>query len=220
MIDHELDLVGTAFADLRLDGDARDVIARGRTLRRRRKTVPALATAGILAASLSLAAITQPSQSSAGTHALGYNGSVVNVDEAGFSVHTDAANGTVTVDIKQLFNASELRTVLAKAGIPAAFHDLTTTNHELTTTKDAASNSLPCDWTGATRLPADQADQVYGIPVGHGPAVFTIHPAKMPAGSVLAFAYARMTSPNGAQTLAMEVAPALLSGEPTGCVAN
>lgn len=219
MINQELDLVGTAFADLRLDGDARDVIARGRTLRRRRKAVPALATAGILAASLSLAAITQPSQSSAGTHALGYNGAVVNVDEASFSVHTDAANGTVTVTIKQLFNASELRTILAKAGIPAAFHELTTTNHELTTKKDVSS-SLPCDWTGATRLPADQADQVYGIPVGHGPAVFTIHPAKMPAGSVLAFAYAQITSPNGARPLAMGVALSLLSGEPTGCAAN
>jgi hypothetical protein len=219
MIDQELDLVGTAFADVHLDGDARDVISRGRTLRRRRKALPALATAGIVAVSLSLAVATQSSPSAQGAHALGYNGSVVNVDEAGFSVHTDAANGTVTVNIKQLFNASELRTILAKAGIPAAFHELSTTNPELTTKKDVSS-SAPCNWTGAARLPVSQADQVYGIPVGHGPAAFTIHPAKMPAGSVLAFAYEQITSVNGAQTLAMGVAPALLSGEPTGCVAQ
>src|SRR5262249_46159995 len=55
MNDQELDLVGTAFTDVHLDRDAHDVISRGRTLRRRRRAVPALATAGVLAVSLSLA---------------------------------------------------------------------------------------------------------------------------------------------------------------------
>ena len=41
MIDQDLELVGTAFADVHLDGDADKVMARGRALRRRRKAVPA-----------------------------------------------------------------------------------------------------------------------------------------------------------------------------------
>jgi len=213
MIDQELEVVGRAFPDLRLHADTRDVINRGRTLRRRRKAVPVLATAGILAVSLSLAATAQSSRSAAGTQALDYHGSVVNVDEAGFSVHTDAAHGTVVVTLKQLFDASELRAVLAKAGIPAAFH-------ELASAKDVATASSPCDWTGTATLPSNLTDQVLDTTAGHDPTVFTIHPARMPAGSVLAFAYAQLTSSNGGKPSGMGVAASLLSGEPTGCVAN
>jgi hypothetical protein len=206
MIDQELDLVGTAFADVHLDGDARDVISRGRTLRRRRKAVPVLATAGILAASLSLAAVTQSSPSA---HTLGYQGAVVNVDEAGFSIHTDAKTGEVTVTLRQLFDETELKALLAKAGVRTAFHS--TTLHANT----VITPSLPCTWTGASVI---DPENVIGQPHQDGDGtVITIYPSKMPAGSVLGFSY--LTMGNGTETT-RGIAPRLLSGEPTGCVVS
>ena len=206
MNDQEFDLVGTAFADVRLDGDARAVISRGRTLRRRRRTIPALATAGILAASLSLAATTR---SSPGAHALDYHGTVVNVDEAGFSIHTDATTGEVTVTLRQLFDETELQALLTKAGVRTAVHN---------TTLPAGTPVTPhsaCTWTGARVL--DRGD-VIGSPHQDGnETVITIYPSKMPAGSVLGLAYGTI---GAGDTAAKSVRATLLSGEPTGCATN
>jgi hypothetical protein len=208
MIDQELDLVGTAFTEVRLSGDAGEVISRGRTLRRRRKAVPALATAGILAASLSFALVTK---SSPGTHALGYHGAVVNVDEAGFSIHTDAKTGEVTVTFLQLFNETEVKALLAKAGVPTTFYDITLPS----TTRISAQG--PCQWTGARVLDGggiiDQPHQ------DGGAAVITIYPSKMPAGSVLGFRYGTFMGTDG-KVAFRSVGTSLLSGEPTGCVAD
>jgi RNA polymerase sigma-70 factor (ECF subfamily) len=55
------DEVGSAFSDVHLDRDTEDVIGRGRALRRRRRTMPALAAAAVLAFSLSLTAVTAQS---------------------------------------------------------------------------------------------------------------------------------------------------------------
>lgn len=210
MIDQELDLVGTAFADVRLDGDARDVISRGRTLRRRRKAVPVLATAGILAASLSLAAVTQSSPASVGSHALSYNGSVVNVDEAGFSIHTDVQTGTVTVTVRQLFDQAELEALLAKAGVRAVFHTST-----LTAASDIKRSAI-CTWTGVRTLPS--AGVVSQQKLGGS---ITISPANMPAESVLGIQYLTIEPVSGGPGRAEGVVePTLLSGEPTGCVSQ
>jgi hypothetical protein len=209
MIDQDLEQVGTAFADVHLDRGADEVISRGRTLRRRRKAIPALATAGILAASLSLAAVTQSSPSSAGSHALGYSGTIVNVDEAGFSIHTDAKTGEVTVTLRQLFNESQVKALLAKAGVRAAFHN---------TTQPASAPATPygaCTWTGARTLESGSAiSEPYK---GGSDLVIAIYPSKMPAGSVLGFLYGTIGS---GKAVGHSVGWTLLSGEPTGCVAS
>jgi hypothetical protein len=207
MIDQDLELVGTAFADVHLDGDARDVISRGRTLRRRRKTVPALATAGILAASLSLAAVTQSSPS---THTLGYHSAVVNVDEAGFSIHTDAQTGEVTVTLRQLFNEAEVRALLAKAGVRAAFRNTTQPKSAPATSYGA------CTWTGARTLDPGTAVSEPSDKAGSD-MVIEIYPSKMPADSVLGLLYGTIGT---GKAVGHSVGWTLLSSEPTGCVAN
>ena len=199
-----LDLVGAAFAVVHLDRAAHDVIGRGRTLRRRRKAIPALATAGILAAALSLAAVTQPHGASAG-QSLAYNGAVVNVDEAGFSVHTDVKTGQVTVTLRQLGNEAQLKAILAKAGVRTAYYNAALPYDY---------GRSPCTWAGARTL---DPGSVIGGPHQDGPdTVITIYPSKMPAGSVLGLRYFTIIDKPG---LSM-VGATLLSGEPTGCTTS
>jgi hypothetical protein len=193
------DELSPAFAGVRLDRDVSNVIRRGRTLRRRWKTMPALAAAGVLAFSLSLAAVTTPSHSPT-------RGVLVNVDEAGFSVHTDAQTGTVTVALRQLFDEAQLKAILAEAGVHTVFH---------TAASSRASFMPPCTWTGVHQ---SDANDVVGPPhVVDNEAVLTIYPSKMPAGSVLGFSLYTLTGSNG-KVNGMMVTPTLLSGEPTGCV--
>ncbi|MFC1403429.1 MULTISPECIES: hypothetical protein [Streptacidiphilus] len=205
-------LVGSAFDEGRRGREVQDVLARGRALRRRRRAMPALGALGVAAASVSLVvALTGPngagSTAGAGSgQSLTADGAVVNVDEAGFSVHTDAKTGEVTVTLHQLFDESELQALLAKAGVPTAFHN---------TTLPAGTPVSPhaaCTWTGAQVLhPGD----VISSPRQDGnDAVITIDPSKMPARSVLGLAYATIGQGN---TAARAIRTTLLSGEPTGC---
>ena len=189
------DEVGTAFADVHLEHGAEDAIKRGRTLRRRRRTVPALAAAGVLAFSLSLAAVTQ-------THTPS-NGAVVNVDEAAFSVHTDTKTGVVTVTIRELFDQNQLRQLLAKAGIPAVFGQVKAS--------ESAKAKSPCMWTGASNL--DPNNVLVMRETSNGNA-FEIHRSAMPPGSVLGFAYLAPVSPRGKASFG--VSAELLSNKPTG----
>jgi hypothetical protein len=121
-------LLGGAFDEGRRGRAADQVLARGRRLRRRKRAAPALGAFGVVADSAGLAlALTGPSASAgpagAGSgHALSSNGTVVNVDEASFSVHTDAKTGVVTVTLRQMFDEGELEAVLAKAGVRAIFN--------------------------------------------------------------------------------------------------
>ena len=217
MIDQDLDLVGTAFADVRLDGDAHDVISRGRTLRRRRKAIPALATAGILAASLSLAVVTQSSPPAAGSQALGYHGAVVNVDEAGFSIHTDVKTGGVTLRLSQIFDEAAVKALLAKAGVPAVFHNavLSASLGAMPAKSVGATPVNECTWTGVRTL--DSGDVVSILHPDSTDMALTIYPAKMPADSVIGLQYATIGTA-GKVEAGFVSAPTLLSGEPTGCV--
>jgi hypothetical protein len=216
--------LGTAFADVRLDRGAGEVMARGRALRRRRKAVPALAAVGILAAALSLAAVTRSAPSAAGPHTLGYHGAVVNVDEAGFSIHTDPRTGAVTVTTFQLFDGAEMKALLAKAGVPAAFHNIT---YPAGTSVWWNEGGLPdtglpkgaivepemlCKWTGVSTL---DSGNIISQPTQDGAVVVTtIYPSRMPAGSVLGIRY--VTVGTAESNL---ISTTLLSGQPTGCVA-
>ncbi|HET9170802.1 MAG TPA: hypothetical protein VFN97_15300 [Actinospica sp.] len=193
------DEVGAAFADVRLDRGPDDVIRRGRTLRRRRRAMPALAAAGVLAFSLSLAAVTVHSHSSS-------RAALVNVDEAAFSVHTDASSGVVTITIREFFDENEFKQILARAGITAVFHD---ENVIVTKADGGELVSGMCDWVGAKRV-TTAGEMTYGTE--NGVMALRITPSRMPHGSVLAFVY---DTPNIGPRF---IGPELLSNTPTGCV--
>ncbi|HTJ67041.1 MAG TPA: hypothetical protein VL551_05880 [Actinospica sp.] len=188
------DEVGAAFADIRLGRDADAVIRRGRTLRRRRQARPALAIAGVLAVSLGVATMTAQSHSSSRT-------ALVNVDEAAFSVHTDASSGVVTITIRELADENRLKSVLADAGVPAVFH-------EERIPEDIMDIRF-CTWTGASVI---DPGKVLTHQSAGADAVFTIVPSAMPRGSVLAFNFATHTAAGHVTSAA------LLSNTPTGCV--
>jgi len=202
-----LGLVESAFADVHLDRAVPDVVGRGRQLRRRKRLVPALGAFGVLAASAGLAlALTGPSNpagaaTASSGHTLNVNGSEVNVDNASFSVHTNAKTGIVTVTVRQFQDENYFKQVLAEAGIRAIF-------------------DVPCtNQPGIKGLnPRGVFIVTLGKPVdGRRPtASFSIDPAKMPSGSVLSFDYVRGT--DAANTT---FGIGLLSGEPTGrCAAG
>lgn len=206
-----ISLVGSAFDEGRRGRAAQEILARGRQLRRRKRAMPALAALGVVAASVSLTAALS-GRSGTGTrdagsgHFVTVNGAAVNVDEAGFSIHTDAKSGEVTVTLRQLFDESELQVLLAKAGVPTAFHDITLPAGTPVTPHAA------CTWTGARVL--DPASVISNL--HRTEAVITIYPSKMPAGSVLGLIYTTSEEDKSETT---SVGTTLLSGQPTGCVA-
>jgi hypothetical protein len=190
-------LVGAAFDEGRRGHEASDVLARGRQLRRRKRAVPALGALGVLAASASLAlALAGPNSAASASpgHALTSNGTVVNVDEASFSVHTNAKTGIVTVTLRQFFDEDELKPILAKAGVRAVFNPR-------------------CTGPGVKSLALLPGGAIGGRET-QGGAVITIDPSKMPSGSVLEFIY----SP-GPYAPYKAMGFGLLSGEPTGACA-
>jgi hypothetical protein len=211
-------LVGSAFDEGRRGRDAQDVLARGRALRRRRRAMPALVALGVVAASASLAVVLTGPSGAANTtaagagHSLTANGTVVNVDNAAFSVHTDTTTGKVTVTLKQSVDEGELQPILAKAGIRTYFYTGTVTQHP-----HQAVPLLSCTWLGATPLDSPDATTSVIYPTSASPdTTITIDPSKMPSGSVLAFTFEYIANDRGAAVVGMQ----MLSGEPTGCIAT
>ena len=208
-------LVGSAFDEGRRGREAQDVLARGRQLRRRKRALPALGALAVVAASASLAvALTGPSSAAHTTdagsgHYLTADGAVVNVDEAAFSVHTDAKTGKVTVTIRQFIDEGELKQILAKAGIRTVFDSVTVHPNA-----DGVVPARPCTWTGATPV---QVASPGGLPATAGEHdTIIIDPSKMPSGSVLAFVYENIANVSDSTSVGLQ----LLSGEPTGCAAK
>jgi len=197
-------LVGTAFDEGRRGHEASDVLARGRQLRRRKRAVPALGALGVVAAcaglGLALAGPSTPASPAGASsgHALTSNGTVVNVDNASFSVHTNAKTGIVTVTFRQLFDEDEVKVILAEAGVRAVFNPR-------------------CAGPGIKYLtiPPGGGNGISGGETQDGGAVIIIDPSKMPRGSVLEFIY----SPSPLTPSKVNVGFGLLSGEPTGACA-
>jgi hypothetical protein len=192
-------MLGSAFDEGRRGRAASDVLARGRRLRRRKRAVPAFGALGAVAVCAGLAlALTGPSRpagpAGAGSgEALRSNGAIVNVDEASFSVHTDAKTGLVTITFRQLFDEDALEPVLAEAGVRAVFN-------------------TPCDGPGIKSL--NPFSVLSTRATGDDDAVFIIDPAKMPKGSVLDFSVSA-----GPFAPDKGVGVGLLSGVPTGACA-
>jgi len=185
-----ISLVSSAFEEGRRGSDTRDVIARGRQLRRRKRVMPALGALGAVGAATTLAVVLAGSSNGAA-------GTALNVDNVAFSVHTDAASGKVTVTIRQMFDENELKAILAKAGVRAYF---------ASQTPDASGTvRWFCSWPGTRNL--NEKDVLSSTSKSQ---TFVIDPSKMPSGSVLAFDY----HPIGKRAA---VTAQLLSGEPSGC---
>jgi hypothetical protein len=210
-------LVGSAFDEGRRGREAPDVMARGRALRRRKRAVPALGALGIVAVAASLAvALSGPSGAGSTTnagaahsHSLTADGTAVNVDNAAFSVHTDAKTGNVTVTIRQFIDEGELKQALAKAGIRTVFDSVTVHPNS-----SGAVPAQPCTWTGATPVPAVSADDVPVLPGKHDTIV--IDRSKLPSGSVLAILYEHTANVANGTSVGVQ----LFSSAPTGCTAN
>ncbi|MBR7838428.1 hypothetical protein KDL01_34490 [Actinospica durhamensis] len=216
-----ISLVGSAFDEGRRGREAPDVLARGRTLRRRKRAVPALGALGVVAVSASLA-LALIGQNGAGalpqagsTHSLTSQGTSVNVDNAAFSVHTDAKTGKVMVTFWQLGDQSELEQILAKAGVRTVFHSTTVTLPPGTIDVGPHLPGL-CTWLGATEL---DTSSVLTRPTSASDNSFTIDPSKMPSGSVLAFKFEHLVDRTG-KSYGTYIGPELLSNQPTGCASS
>lgn len=198
--DHDVyDKVAAAFEGVHLADGPDRAVSRGRTLRRRRRALPAVAVTGILAASLSLAAVTQTGSSNHGT---GTGAFVMNVDNAAFSVHTDVKTGLVTVTFRQLNDPSELQTLLSRAGVPVSL------------IVEPFSTSAPmCTWTGAAVVTSKAVSDpaLNGESMG-GTAAITFDPALLPKNGVVGVLYFEQDE----QVVGMHMA--VLSNRPTGCV--
>lgn len=196
-------LLDRSVGDVHFDREADGIVSRGRYLRRRRRAMPALAAAGVLAASLSVAAVTQTQTRSASRSGatLAWAGTPVNVDNASYSVHTDAETGVVTVRLGVLGDPSQLQSLLRKAGIPLAIA--------------IEPGTTDCTWAGAKTI---------GIPAGAvgsptldksgfltDMSTITFDPAKMPRGEVLGVV--ELTSHGQVAASTMQG----LSNWPTGC---
>jgi hypothetical protein len=132
----------------------------------------------------------------------------VNVDEAGFSIHTDAKTGEVTVTLRQLFNEAEVKALLAKAGVPTAFHN--------STLPASAPARLRCCARGRGR--AHRSGSVISKPhfeaARRGHHDLPVEDARRLRPRHLIY----VTIGTGDAVGHSGREPTLLSGEPTGCV--
>ena len=195
MIDQELDedvlaLVAGAFDGTHVTQDAVAAMARRRGPRRRRRVVPALATAGIAAASLGIA--------------LMLGGGAPHADAAAFSVRADPQTGAVAVRIYQFDDATGLQQALADAGVHSIVH------------VDPVPTQLgPCTWTGVTTELDRMVTQLRGT--DDAEELF-IYPAQLPRGSVYGINYYVLRNVGMPDLHMVEFSQ--LSGEPTGCVGH
>jgi hypothetical protein len=159
--------VENGFSDIDLDNPIESVIARGRRLRDRRRARTGLATMGVAA----VAALAVALPSSGGPSTSSHN---VNVDMAGWSVHT-AADSKVTLTVQDLADPDQLRKVLAQAGITA----------HIRVEKASPGAPLACAPPSyKDYVPESTRDIPLSVTVSGGTYVATIDPVLMPKGAV------------------------------------
>ncbi|HEU5353286.1 MAG TPA: hypothetical protein VFU65_02440 [Actinocrinis sp.] len=159
--------VGDSLSAVSMDRPLEAITARGQGLRRRRRALNGVAVAGVLGVSLAMAL---PLSGASGGQRLSANGHPVNVDMAGWSVHTNA-NSTVTVTVRQVFDdPAALRTVLHNAGIHAIVREI-----------KPGDPSMGC---AIASKPISDYD-AFSLASTPGELRFIVNPAAMPPGSVL-----------------------------------
>ena len=203
------DEVGAAFGDVYAHQDTEAVVARGRVLRRRRRAVPAVVTACVVAAAsgLGLTVVGGPASHPVAGPRVRASVIPINVDDAAFSVHTDPKTGYVTISLFRGDGADELRKVLANAGIASYFYFATVA---------PLPGKTFCTWIGAKEEDSRSAFVTTEIEA----ATITIDPSKMPPGSALGFeniTFKTAASGPGYSGVAGSGKFVLLSAEPTGC---
>ncbi|WP_034264416.1 hypothetical protein [Actinospica robiniae] len=203
------DEVASAFRDVSAPDGPDAAISRGRTLRRRRRTMPALAVVGVVAASLGLATLTQPAGPS-NQRSLSYGNKVVNVDNAAFSVHTDARTGYITVTMRQFTDPSALEAILKNAGITA---DIVVAQVPGPRTILTSVPWADCRFPAGVEVLADNSRRVLVHEQSSAEPVVVLDPSAIPAGGVLGLGYARTSS----QTDFILVG--VFSGNPKDCLA-
>ncbi len=158
-----------------MDTPVDDVAARGRKLRHRRTAVRGLATAS--AAAVAALAIALPSSGGGTAVARPQNSAhSVNVDLAGWSVHTNPTTSVVTLTLREMTQPDLLRQVLAEAGVRAVVQDVKAANNFAGCTKGTTGVELPQFTQVFGPAPTDKVDGAY---------VVVIKPAAMPAGSTV-----------------------------------
>lgn len=174
--------------------------------------MPALAVAGVVAASLGLGLATGSGPAANAPTAAGSTGSNaahvvdINVDNAAFSVHTNARTGVVTVTLHQLFDATTLQKVLEQGGVSA---DVQLYRIELATSTHGTIGPHCVTPKGVQSIKAPGVISEYAYPTSE----FGFDPARMPIGSVLGIGLywaGAMNQP----VLSLSV----FSGDPGGCV--
>jgi hypothetical protein len=187
-----LTLVAESFDAVRMRRRTDAIVERGRAVRRRRRAAPVIAAAGVAAAT-ALGVSLPPNGPPQAAGRASTAPQPVNVDLAGWSVHTNA-DSTVTVTMRQLRDPELLRQVLAKAGVRAVVG--TCVSHE----------------SGLPQL----ANVLGGRPLRKvGDAfVLTIYPLRMPAGSWLVFAFV-LERPGSPAVGAISIG--LSAHEPSSC---
>ena len=169
-----LEAVGASLSAVRMQRPLDEIMTHGRQLRRRRRAVSTAAMAGVLGVSL---AVALPLSNAGSGQTLTANGHAVNVDMAGWSVHT-GGDSAVTVTLHQIFSdPRKLQRTLDEAGVPALVEDLATDYPSAACDQShRAEQTLPIT---SEMLTSDSPHRVLGD------QPFTIHPAAMPRGSVL-----------------------------------
>jgi hypothetical protein len=195
-----------------------DVVRRGRQLRRRR-TARRGVTAVASAAALVTGAVVATGLPGAGQH-LTASGRRVDVDLAGWSVHT-GAHSTVTLTLREseLRDPARLRAVLAEAGVAADIEVV-----PAKWTRDGVWTTVYGCQADPRRVALPQGADVLGgwHSAADGATSMTIDPTRMPPGSVVGFVfYTFAESPPGLHLPVSSPAPgwmALFQGTPPPCV--
>jgi len=168
-----LEAVEGALSAVSMQRPIESITTRGRGLRKRRRALSGAAMAGALGVSV---AVALPFSDAGGGQRLAANGHQVNVDMAGWSVHT-TADATVTVTVRQqLFgDPRKLQSVLTDAGVHALVRDLSIGYPNPGCGLHGETTSPQIAKALSVQLPGKSEDE----------RVVTIHPGEMPPDSVL-----------------------------------
>ena len=204
-----LTLVGRSLRGVHMERELDAVAARGRAVRRRRRAVPALAVGTAAAVGLAVALPGKGAGADVKHATPATARQSVNVDYAGWSVHTNADSSVVTVTVRELSDPGRMHDVLAEAGVRASV-----------VVAPSTGCALPPDIHTLPQI----ASVLGGSPFVHrvaGASLVIIHPAAMPTGSVLSIRYYRLveqpSAANGHEEEAGSIAVSLLSGYPPAC---
>lgn len=226
--DEAFEALAGALAPVAMDTGLDEIVARGQSIRGRRRAltagigtgtaaVAALALIGgastartpAVAAARTTGPATAPAvaPSTGSGAATGQADRAVDVDLAAYSVHTNP-DRTVTVTVRQVFDPAQLRSVLARAGIDADI-EIFDVDARMSTYCPLRPGDMPVSPTGAMRF------DFRGVGAGHK---FIIDPSRLPAGTVVSFRLFVAPGTTASNNGPLTIASGLFHGAPARCV--